>query len=122
MAGKRERKDTRTPKEKQIEGQLQTLKATVEKQKDGPNEQQKKQLADLRSQLGQEKFVRIANKRVPKALAAIEGIGNLAGVNYRSTDAQVQAIVKAFTAAVAHMAQKLSGKKEEVAGFQLPQT
>lgn len=83
---------------------------------------QKKQLADWRNELGKMRFVRIANKRVPKVLKGIIGIANLSGVGYVSTPEQQKAIIAALNQAVAGVEQKLAGVKKEETGFSLPQT
>jgi hypothetical protein len=83
-------------------------------------EAQKKEYADLRDTLGKLKFVRIANKRVPKALAAVKGIANLAGAGYVKNAAQVKAICDALDQAAKDVRGKLSGEKQSAAGFVLP--
>lgn len=101
--------------EKALADQIERLSG-IEK----PNDVQKAQLKDTRSKLGALRFVRIANKRVPKALKAVSGIGNLAGAGYSKTPAQVSAIVDALLAAVKEIERKLSGGKQEATGFTLP--
>jgi hypothetical protein len=64
-----------------------------------------------------EAFVRLANKRVPKALTAIRVISNLA--NYPGTVAQKNKIVATLRTAVEDLEYKFAGSKEDAtpAGF-----
>jgi len=72
---------------------------------------QKKERSELRETLGRLKFVRIANKRIPRARAAIKGIGNLAGSAYSKTPAQIKAICDALESDVKALRNTLSGTK-----------
>lgn len=85
-----------------------------------PTDVQKSQMKELRGKLGALRFVRIANKRVPKALKAVSGIANLAGAGYTKTPEQVKAIAEALSAAVKDVERKLSGGKQDASGFTLP--
>lgn len=80
---------------------------------------QKEQKAELAQALGSLKFVRIANKRVPRARAAIKGIGNLAGKAYAKSAAQVKAICDALEGDVKQLRAELSGVKA-TDDFKLP--
>ncbi len=83
---------------------------------------QKKQIADYKKTIGAERFVRIGNKRVPEALAALKGVAGLTGAGYVCSEPQAKAIVAALTDAVATVEKALAGKKESAAGFKLPTT
>ena len=55
------------------------------------------QLRDLRKESNSDKFRLLANKRVPKALKALDLVGNLSNrSNYSYTDDEVSKILKAF--------------------------
>jgi hypothetical protein len=85
-----------------------------------PTPAQTQALKDARTALGSLTFVRVANKRIPKVLKSIAGIGALSGPAYVSTDQQCIAITQALHDAVERAVLKLQGKKESVSGFQLP--
>ena len=82
-------------------------------------DEQKTKKKALAAALGKLKFVRIANKRVPRARAAIAGIGNLAGKAYVKTEAQIKAICDALEQDVKTLRATLSGTKAKE-GFTLP--
>lgn len=86
------------------------------------NDEGKKHKQALKDTLGKLRFVRIANKRVPRTLAAIAGIANLSGAGYVKTPAQVKAICDALDSAVKDARSKLSGEKAAATGFTLPVT
>lgn len=81
---------------------------------------QKKEKAELVSDLGKLKFVRIANKRFPRAVAAIRGIKNLSGKSYVKSAAQVEAICTTLENEVKALRDALSGTKAQSAGFVVP--
>lgn len=112
------RKAVQPANEKALADKIEALKKQIGDKT--PTAKQKDDLAGLRKELGVLRFVRIANKRIPKTLKAISGIANLAGAGYVKTDVQVKAIVKALRAEVDEVERKLTGKKESVAGFSLP--
>lgn len=56
----------------------------------------------------QERFVRLAEKRVTKALAELRKIGNLAGPTYEYTEKQVKAIMMALERAVRDIADRFA--------------
>lgn len=116
MATKTPRKKTELPAAEKAHADTITRLSAIEK----PTDAQKTQLKDARSALGKLRFVRIANKRIPKALKAVSGVANLAGASYTKTPEQVKAIIAALTAAVAEVERKLSGTKAETGGFSLP--
>lgn len=60
-----------------------------------------------------ERFVRIANLRVPKALKAIHMIGNLAGAGYEFTPEQVAKINSLLAESVAKTMQQFSNVKTQ---------
>lgn len=107
-------------KEQDLINSIDAIKEKAEKAKRELTDAEKSQLKALREQLAQERFVRIANMRVPRTIAAINGIGNLSGAGYKCNTAQVDAIVKALKDAVDDVSKKLSGTKQDVAGFKLP--
>jgi hypothetical protein len=84
--------------------------------------EQKKRIVELKTVIGQARFVRIGSKRIPKAIKAVKQIGNLSGAGYVATEAQVKATVKALREAVDEVEKSLTGKKETAAGFVLPTT
>ena len=84
-----------------------------------PTDKQKADLKAAKETLAGLKFIRIANKRIPKALKAITQIGALSGAGYMSTDSQRSAIKQALEQAVSDAMQKLSGQKQAAPGFQL---
>lgn len=81
---------------------------------------QKKEKKELQRALGVLRFVRIANKRVPRAVAAVEGIANLGAASYVKSDAQVKAIVARLKAAVTVVENALSGAKATSESFTVP--
>lgn len=85
-----------------------------------PSDAQKETLAKMRAEFGGLKFVRIANKRIPRVIAGIRGIKNLSGRAYTKTKEQVDAICTALEQEVAAMRAALSGEKKSDVGFQLP--
>ena len=65
-------------------------------------------------------FVRLANKRVPNAVKAIELVGNLSTrTNYHYTDADAKAVIKALKSAVAECEARFGGKVADAGGFVL---
>lgn len=82
---------------------------------------QKTEKKALQSNLGKLRFVRIANKRLPKALASIGGLSNLAGAGYVKSEAQVKAICNALDDACKDVRSKLSGTKATAAGIVIPE-
>lgn len=65
----------------------------------------------------EEKFRRLANRRVPKALNVIRTIGNLAA--YKPTDQQTDAIMEALGGACAQLEQRLRMNKPQETTFAL---
>lgn len=116
MATKTPRKKAELPAAEKQHADFIAKLSAVEK----PTEQQKEQLKTARAALGTLRFVRIANKRIPKALKAVSGIANLAGASYTKKPEQVKAIIAALTAAVAEVERKLTGGKADSGGFTLP--
>ena len=76
-----------------------------------PTDKQKEDLKALRQKLGQLRFVRIANLRVPRAHAAVLNIGKLTGSGYFSTEKQQTEIIKVLSGAVDSVEAALKGKK-----------
>ena len=116
--GKKERKVSQSPEEMKAEAAL----AKFVKDHEGKTltEAQKAEKKELAETLGKLKFVRIANKRIPRTLKAIEGIAQLGAKQYVKSEAQVTATVKALKEAVSRVESALSGRKEAQQGFQLP--
>lgn len=65
------------------------------------------------------RFVRIANRRVQKALDALDLVGNLTGSAYKSTKEQRGKIVSALNKAVSDVAETLESGKTKASGFTL---
>lgn len=112
--------DSRSSGEKSLQGALDALKAKIKGQKDGATDAQKAERSKIANQLKPIKFVRIANKRIPRSLASIKGVGALG--SYAPTVVQKDAIAKALRSAVDDAVAKLGGQKEAVTGFELPTT
>lgn len=72
---------------------------------------QKEKKKELQSVLGALRFVRIFNKRFPRTLAAIKGIGALGAKQYVRTEAQVKAIHASLDKAVTEVKNALAGTK-----------
>jgi len=60
-----------------------------------------------------ERFLRLAPRRVDKALIAMRRIGNLAAPTYESTEAERQKIIDAIFAEANELKQKLEGKSKQ---------
>ncbi len=60
-----------------------------------------------------ERFLRLAPRRVDKALSAIRRIGNLAAPTYESTEAERQKIIDAIFAAANELKENLEGKSKQ---------
>jgi hypothetical protein len=113
-------KQTRKPRQSTIpaeevalENKLEALtKAIGDKE---PTETQKKQRAELREQMSSLRFVRMAKKRVGKAVTMIRNVGKLTGGNYRSTPEQVKKIADLLTVEVKTAIAKLETTKEKKA-------
>lgn len=58
-----------------------------------------------------EKFRRLGVKRTTKAIKAIDGLANLAGSGYESTEEQKQIIIGALTDAVKRVQSRFAGVK-----------
>lgn len=112
---KKDKKDQLTAEERRSMAELETLQKQIGDKT--PNETQKKRLAELKEDLAKRRFVRVANKRIPKTLKAIRNIGNLSGPGYSKTDVQIKAICEALDTEVRLVKQKLAGTKEIAPGF-----
>ena len=67
-----------------------------------------------------EHFVELANKRVPKALKALELVGNLSNKsNYSYTEGQAKAIQKALRAKVQEICKKFDSSDDSFKPFKL---
>ena len=67
-----------------------------------------------------ESFVKLANKRVPKALKALDLVGNLSNKsNYTYTEEQVAAIKKALKAKVNEVCRKFEDAATNPESFRL---
>lgn len=118
MAGKKAKKVSMSAEELEATKALELFV----KQHEGKvlTDPQKAKKAELQTALGKMKFVRIANKRIPKALAAIKGVRNLAGKTYVKTAVQIKAICDALENEVKALRAALGGVKESKGGFSLP--
>lgn len=65
----------------------------------------------------QEALVRLASKRVGKALKALDLVGNLAA--YKPTEAQVKSIMTALDARLQELDGRFKGTTKQAAGFKL---
>ena len=66
------------------------------------------------------RFVRLANKRVPKAVAAINLVGNLASRStYEFNDKDAKAIIKTLKGALAECEARFNGQEVRNAHFRL---
>lgn len=67
-----------------------------------------------------QRFTRLVNRRVPKALKCLEHVANLASLqSYDYTPEQAAKIVGALTAALKRLSDRFAGQKEQQATFQL---
>lgn len=66
-----------------------------------------------------EKFVRLAQSRVSKAVNAVYNIGNLGGSSYESTQEQRDKIIKALTDATESVRVRLNKESVKPTGFTL---
>lgn len=67
-----------------------------------------------------DKFKRLANHRVPRALRLIRAIGNLGNrAQYESTEEQRKLIINSINAAIDQARDNLNGSAQEVALFKL---
>lgn len=99
-----------------------SIKAIRNKAKDRDfSDSEKKQLEDLKKQLGGLRFMRLATKRVPVAVAKIKNVAALAGKSYSCTQAQADYIIGAMESAVKEMKSAFSGGTKSSNAFQLPQ-
>lgn len=115
QAKRKERVSSVTPEEASIINRLAAL-AKIEKKTDG----QKDEAKALRAKLAPIRFVRLARQRVPRALKAVEAIGNLTGSGYMHTEEQAQKILGALDAVVERVRSKLTeGGEVEQGGFTL---
>jgi hypothetical protein len=74
----------------------------------------------LRDEDARAKFVRLTNIRVPKAIKAIELVGNLSvRSNYTFSEADAKAIIKALKTAVAECEDRFAGKVIKAGTFKL---
>ena len=65
-------------------------------------------------------FVQLANKRVPKALKALDLVGNLSNKsNYSYSETQAKAIQKALRAKVQEVCKKFDASNESFQPFKL---
>ena len=67
----------------------------------------------------EQKFIRIANKRVNNAIKQIQLVGNLASAQYGKTDEQVAAIELALSDAIVKTMNKFNNVKIAKASFSL---
>jgi len=83
----------------------------------------KKSTADAKMrETRNERFVRLANKRVPKAIKAIELVRNLSGPQYEYTREQADAIVSAIMDAAVALEDAFQHQKPTRTEWRLPGT
>lgn len=76
-------------------------------------------MAQTRVETKQDRFKRLATKRMQKALNDIRLVGNLSGPGYESTPEQVNLIERALAEAVTDVIGKLHGQAAEKQAFNL---
>jgi len=64
-----------------------------------------------------EALIRLANKRVPRALKALDVVGNLGA--YKPSEEQMKAIMEALDARLRDVQKRLEGKGKKAATFSL---
>lgn len=114
QAKRKERVSKVSAQEITLMKQIETL-VKVEKKTDA----QKAQLSNLKTEAGKLRFIRLAVQRVPRAVKAVRGIGNLSGSGYTYTPEQAEKIVNALKAAVEFVADKFSGSAPASESFTL---
>lgn len=78
-----------------------------------------KQTTTEKTETKSEKFVRLAQARVSKAVKAVYNIGNLGGTGYESTQEQRDKIVKALLDSVETVRVRLNKETTKPTGFSL---
>lgn len=83
----------------------------------------KKKASDMKTEKTNEtknqKFVRLAQQRVSRAVKMIYNIGNLGGSGYESTEDQRKKIEEALTGAVTNAVNRLNKEQSKPSGFSL---
>lgn len=92
--------------EQAIVNKLDALKKKTENRE--ATEAEKKEMKELRSQLGALKFVRLAKQRGAKVISAIRNVGKLSGAQYVRTAEQVQKLQAQLTAELKGAMEKLA--------------
>lgn len=64
---------------------------------------------EKKAQFKRQNFIRLANARVPKAVKAINQIGNLAGSQYSHTEKDISLLEKTLNDAVTGVVQRFRG-------------
>lgn len=107
------------PAEAKLDEQLKSIKARA-KDRDYTDAEEK-QIASLKKELGALRFVRLAVKRVPAAIAKIKNVAGLSGKAYSCTQAQADYIIGQLETAVKDLKQSFMGGTKVKSGFQLPE-
>lgn len=111
----REKGKTALPKDEQA----LTDKITKLAANKNPSEAQKKEIKELRSELAGLRFIRLAPKRVKRAISTINAVGKLTGNGYRYTKENADKISKALADAINNVVRKFNGQKENAEEFTL---
>jgi hypothetical protein len=75
--------------------------------------------SDKPTETKNQKFVRLAQQRVSRAVKMIYNIGNLGGAGYESTEDQRKKIEDALTGAVTNAINRLNKETAKPSGFSL---
>jgi hypothetical protein len=105
------------PAEEKIKAKLEAFAKIKE-----PTDAQKAEAKTLRTELGQLRFIRLAEQRVPKALKAMDSIAKLSGSGYANTPEQAKEICKVLTEGLAVVESRLAGERQAAKGFKLSAT
>lgn len=120
MAGRKKGSKPLPAAELKAVADIKAIQDQVKKQKDEKaTDAQKAQIKALKESLGTMRFLRIANKRVPKVIAGIVGLGNFSGAGYTYTEDQAKAITNALETAVEQAKNELMGVKVQAGSFKL---
>ncbi len=118
------KQQTRKPRQPKVYADEQLIEAQItaiqEKAKGrDKTDAEKTELSTLRSKLGGLRFVRLAEFRVPKALAAIGQLAKLGTPQYTRTDEDCAAIVNTLQKAVDAVKERFAGTKAVATAFKL---
>lgn len=91
----------------------------VNKGVDMVDEEKMKESGAKPNETAEEKFIRIANLRVPNAIKKIKLIGNLSASAYRCTDEQIDKIVASLRQTVDEVESKFKKGSKKTDSFSL---